>query len=248
MKKITALLLSLMMMLCCCSFAAADGIAPADLKIGAILIGDTSDMGFNYSHMVGLQEMAKVFGISEDQIILLENVADDNHCSDAINELVANECNVIIGNSWGFQTYMMEAATRYPDVYFCHYSGLLSNDTNFCRFNARNYQTRYLQGIAAALRSQTGKLGYVAAFKNAENNVSLNAFALGAQSINPDIEVYVKYTNSWYDPAGESAAANALIDLGCDVLGQYVNTTGPQVAAQARGAVSYTHLTLPTKA
>lgn len=235
MKKIISLLLSLMLLLGCCSIASADGVAASDLMIGAILIGDTSDMGFNYSHQQGLLAMAKECGISEDQIIILENVADDNSCADAINELIANGCNVVIGNSFGFQTYMMEAATANPEVYFCHYSGLLNNDTNFCRFNARNYQTRYLQGIAAAMRSQTGKLGYVAAFKNAENNVSINAFALGAQSINPDIELYVKYTNSWYDPAGETAAAHALIDMGCDVLGQYVNTTGPQVAAQERG-------------
>ena len=236
MKKLVAILLSLTMLLGMAAAASAEGaIAAADLKIGVIMIGDTSDMGFNYSHLVGLQDMQKNLGVNDDQLIILENVADDNSCAEAILELISNGCNVIIGNSFGFQTYMYEAAGQNPNVYFCHYSGMLENDTNFCRFNARNYQTRYLQGIAAAMRSASGKIGFVGAFKNAEVNVSLNAYCLGAQSVNPDIEVYVKYTNSWYDPDGESAAANALIDLGCDVICQYVNTTGPQVAAQNRG-------------
>ena len=235
MKKIISLLVCALLMLGCLSAASADAIPVSDLKIGVIMIGDTSDMGFNYSHLVGLQAMQAALGVTDDQLIILENVSDDNSCADAITELIANGCNVVIGNSFGYQTYIYEAAAQYPDVFFGHYSGLLQNDTNFARFNARNYQTRYLQGIAAALRSKTGKIGFVGAFKNAEVNVSLNAYALGAQSINPEIEVYVKYTNSWYDPAGESAAANALIDLGCDVICQYVNTTGPQVAAQDRG-------------
>lgn len=235
MKKLVAAMLCLALSLMCAVGLANEKIDPSELQIGVIMIGDTSDMGFNYSHLVGLQEMQKNLGIEDHQITILENVADDSTCADAISELISNGCNVIIGNSFGFQTYMYEAAAQHPEVLFCHYSGLLQNDTNFCRFNARNYQTRYLQGIAAAMRSESGKIGFVGAFKNAEVNVSLNAYALGAQSVNPDVTVYVKYTNSWYDPDGETAAANALIDLGCDVICQYVNTTGPQTAAQERG-------------
>ncbi len=235
MKKLVAAMLCLVLAMMCSVGLANEPTDPSQLQIGVIMIGDTSDMGFNYSHLVGLQEMQKKVGVADSQITILENVADDNTCADAISELISNGCNVIIGNSFGFQTYMYEAAQQNPDVLFCHYSGLLQNDTNFCRFNARNYQTRYLQGIAAALRSESGKIGFVGAFKNAEVNVSLNAYTLGAQSINPDITVYVKYTNSWYDPDGETAAANALIDIGCDVICQYVNTTGPQTAAQERG-------------
>ena len=184
MKKLVAAMLCLALSLMCAVGLANEKIDPSELQIGVIMIGDTSDMGFNYSHLVGLQEMQKNLGIEDRQITILENVADDSTCADAISELISNGCNVIIGNSFGFQTYMYEAAAQHPEVLFCHYSGLLQNDTNFCRFNARNYQTRYLQGIAAAMRSESGKIGFVGAFKNAEVNVSLNAYALGAQSVN----------------------------------------------------------------
>lgn len=146
MKKLVAAMLCLALSLMCAVGLANEKIDPSELQIGVIMIGDTSDMGFNYSHLVGLQEMQKNLGIEDHQITILENVADDSTCADAISELISNGCNVIIGNSFGFQTYMYEAAAQHPEVLFCHYSGLLQNDTNFCRFNARNYQTRYLAG------------------------------------------------------------------------------------------------------
>ena len=86
------------------------------------------------------------------------------------------------------------------------------------------------------MKTTAKKIGYVGAFANAEVNQGLNAFALGVQSVCPDAEIIVKYTNSWYDPATEAAAANALLDMGCDIIAQHVDTTGPQAAAGERGA------------
>ena len=85
------------------------------------------------------------------------------------------------------------------------------------------------------MKSESGKLGYVAAFSNSECNSGINAFTLGAQTVNPDIEVLVSYTNSWDNPTGERQAAEALLDAGCDVIAQHVDSTAPQVAAQERG-------------
>ena len=218
---------------------AAEGlqaIAKEDLKIGLMYIGDASDGGYNYAHDKGRAYMQETLGLSDDQIIIKENVAEDNACAEAITELLGAGCNVIFGNSFGFQTYMQEAAAENPSVYFCHATGLLDNGTNMCRYFGRIYQPRYLAGIAAGLKTTTKKIGYVGAFKNAEVNCGLNAFTLGVQSVCPDAEVIVKYTNSWYDPAGETAAADALLDMGCDIIAQHVDTTGPQTAAEARGA------------
>ena len=151
------------------------------------------------------------------------------------HEYLLDHCNLNLPDFLmltGDELYIKSSKDR-EEAFHCPmvHLNLIARETS----NARNYQTRYLQGIAAAMRSESGKIGFVGAFKNAEVNVSLNAYALGAQSVNPDVTVYVKYTNSWYDPDGETAAANALIDLGCDVICQYVNTTGPQTAAQERG-------------
>ena len=118
-----------------------------------------------------------------------------------------------------------------------HATGYKSNGTNFNNYFGRIYQARYLAGIAAGMKTTTNKLGYVSAMgqENSECTGGINAFAMGAYSVNPDCEVYVKVTNSWYDPEGETQAAQALIDAGCDVIAQHCDTPNPQLAAEQAG-------------
>ena len=128
-------------------------------------------------------------------------------------------------------------AEEYPNVIISHGTGYKSNGSNFNNYFGRIYQARYLSGIAAGLKTKTKKVGYVAAWgtENSEVTGGLNAFAMGVYSVNPDAEVYVKTTNSWFDPEGEKQAADALIALGCDVIGQHCDTANPQLAAEAKG-------------
>ena len=210
-------------------------LAKEDLKIGLIYIGDPSDMGYTHAHENGRLYMKEKLGLSDDQMIVKANVSEDSACEDAINELIESGCNIIFGNSFGFGEFMKEAAEEHPEIYFLHATGIYSNDTNLANYFGRVYQPRYLAGIAAAMKSESGKLGYVAAFSNSECNSGINAFTLGAQTVNPDIEVLVSYTNSWDNPTGERQAAEALLDAGCDVIAQHVDSTAPQVAAQERG-------------
>ena len=128
-------------------------------------------------------------------------------------------------------------AAEYPEVYFSHGTGYKSNETNFNNYFGRIYQARYLAGIAAGLKTTTDKVGYVAAYGTelAETCSGINAFALGVQAVNPDAVVYVKTLSSWFDPANETAYAEALIELGCDVIAQHCDTANPQVVAQNAG-------------
>jgi basic membrane protein A len=135
---------------------------------------------------------------------------------------------------------MAELAEAFPDVVFSHGSGYMSNDTNFNNYFGRIYQARYLSGIAAGLKTQSDKIGFVAAMDitNSEVTGGLNAFARGVASVNPDAEVYVKVTNTWFSVDLENQAAEALLDLGCDVIAQHCDTTAPQLAAEKRGVWS----------
>ncbi len=101
----------------------------------------------------------------------------------------------------------------------------------------RIYQARYLAGVAAGLKTKTNKIGYVAAMDNTNSEVTggINAFAMGIESVNPDAKVYVKVTNSWFSPDLEKQAAEALLAMDCDVIGQHCDTTAPQLAAEAKG-------------
>ena len=261
-KKILAAVLALALLLTalvgCSEKPAADDTTPADdgndggevvetagipadqIKIGVIHIGDPADgSGYSYTHDLGIQGMQKNLGLRDDQIVRELNINDSDNAAikTAIENCIAQGCNLIFTTSYGYMDVTADLAEEYPDVYFSHGTGYKSNDVNFNNYFGRIYQARYLAGIAAGLKTKTNKIGYVAAYGTelAETSSGINAFALGAQSVNPDAVVYVKSLNSWFDPNNETAYAEALIAMGCDVISQHCDTANPQVAAENAG-------------
>jgi basic membrane protein A len=223
---------------------AAEGVMPAvakeDLKVGVIHIGNPADgSGYSYTHDQGIVAMQKAVGLEDDQIIRKNNVADDDQTAieTAMRECVEEGCQIIFATSWGYMDACEALAEEYPDVIFSHATGYKSNGVNFNNYFGRIYQSRYLTGIAAGLKTESNKIGYVGAWgkDNAEVTGGCDAFAMGVYSVNPDATVYIKTTNSWYDPEGEKQAAVALINEGCDVIGQHCDTPNPQLAAEEAG-------------
>jgi len=102
----------------------------------------------------------------------------------------------------------------------------------------RMYQPRYLSGIVAGKMTKSNIIGYVAAFPIPEVIRGINAFTLGARSVNPDVQVRVVWTSTWFDPVKEREAAVALLDAGADLIAQHQDTTEPQKAAKERGLSS----------
>lgn len=215
-------------------------VAKEDLKVGVIHIGDPADgAGYSYAHDLGIVGMQQTIGLDDSQIIRKNNVSDSDAVAirTAIEECLEEGCQIIFGTSWGYMDTMEQLAAEYPEVIFSHCSGYKSNGTNFNNYFGRIYQARYLAGVAAGLKTQSDKIGFVAAMgkDNSEVTGGINAFAMGIESVNPDAKVYVKVTNSWFDPTLEQQAAESLLDMGCDVIGQHADTTAPQLAAEARG-------------
>jgi len=206
-----------------------------DLKIAVIYL-DEAVSGWSYAHELGIREAQREFSLSDDQIIRKLNVSETDAAKieSAISEAIAEGANVIVAPSWGFMDVCEQAAGEHPGVIFAHASGYKYNDTNFTNYFGRLYQARYLSGIVAGMKSETGKIGFVAAQGISNNEVTggLDAFAIGAESVNPDAVICVSVTNSWFDPAGERRAAQKLIDEGCDVIAQHCDTAEPQIAAE----------------
>ena len=198
------------------------------IKVGFIFIGSEADQGYSYAHIQGVKEMQEQLGLSDEQILCKFDVAEDSSCDTACRELVEAGCNVIFGNSFGFEDYMLEVAKEYPDVEFCHFTGnqaASSGLENFHNCFGHIYQARYLSGIVAGMLTETNVLGYVTAMPFAECISGFTAFYLGAKSVNPDVTMNVMYTNIWADATLEGQVAQALIDSGCDVLGMHADTT-----------------------
>ena len=183
--------------------------------------------------------MQKNLGLSDDQIVRQLNISDSDTTAirNAIEDCIAQGCNVIFGTSYGYMDTMEALANEHPDVIFSHGTGYKSNGSNLNNYFGRIYQARYLAGIAAGLKTKTNKIGYVSAYGTelAETCSGINAFALGVQSVNPDAVVYVKELKSWFDPANETAYAEALINIGCHVISQHCDTANPQIAAEKAG-------------
>lgn len=255
MKKVLSAVVVLsmtMMLLAGCGSKPADdqgeaaGITKENIKVGVIHIGDPADgSGYSYTHDIGIVEMQNQMGLADEQIIRKNNINDTDPTAieTAIRECIEEGANIIFATSWGYMDTCEALAAEFPDVIFSHGTGYKSNGANFNNYFGRIYQARYLSGIVAGMKTKTNKIGYVAAMgsDNSEVTGGIDAFALGIASVNEDAEVYVKVTNSWYDPEGESAAAQSLVDDGCDVIAQHCDTANPPIVAEKAGvyAIGY---------
>lgn len=218
-------------------------IAKEDLKIGVLYIGGADDTsGYTYAHEIGIQGMAANIGISSSQIVRKEFIDDGDTAAvtQALQECMDEGCNVVFTTSWGYMDETEQFAKDYPDVYFAHGTGYLSNGKNFTNYFGRIYQARYLSGIVAGLKTESNLIGYVSAMgsDNSECTGGIDAFAMGVEAVNPDAKILVAVTNSWFSPEDEQAASDALIAKGCDVLAQHVDTTAPQTTSEANGTWS----------
>ena len=210
---------------------AEGGISKDDIKVGFVYIGKINDEGYTQAHDKGrlaLEEM----GI---ECMYQEEVAENADCEVAIRSLIDQGCNVIYATSFGFMDYVLNVAEEFPDVKFGHCSGYKTAD-NLSTYFGKAYQPRYLSGIVAGMKTQNGKIGYVAAVPIPEVIRGINAFTLGVRSVNPEATVEVIWTNTWYDPAIEKQAAVELLNKGVDIVAQHQDTTAPQIAAQEKGA------------
>ncbi len=219
--------------------AAAADIAKEDIKVGVLYISDPAEgSGYSYTHDLGIQGMQENLGLSSDQIV--RKIVDDSDAQAteaSIRECIDEGCNVIFSTSWGYMETTAAMAEEYPDIYFSHGTGYMSNGKNFNNYFGRIYQARYLSGIVAGMNTKSNLIGYVAAQDSSNSEVTggIDAFAIGVASVNPDAKINVIITNSWYDPEKEEAASRQLLDMGCDVMAQHCDTAYPQTLAQERG-------------
>ncbi|WP_339222956.1 BMP family ABC transporter substrate-binding protein [Paenibacillus sp. FSL H8-0332] len=199
--------------------------------VAFVYIGPPGDGGYTYQHDQGRLYMEKELGIKAD---FVENVPESADAERIITELAQNH-DIVFTTSFGYMDFTLNVAGKFPNVKFLHASGYKTAE-NMGTYFGKNYQASYLSGIAAGKMTKKNHLGYVGAFPISEVIYNLNAFTLGAQSVNPAVKVDVVWTNTWYDPATERQAAISLLDKGADVLLAYQDSPATLQAAAERGA------------
>ena len=224
------------------------GIAKEDLKVGVIYIGDENE-GYTAAHMKGIDEMEEKLGLDDSQIIEKTLIGEDEGCYDAAADLADQGCQIIFANSFGHETYILEAAGEYPEVQFCHATGTQaasSGLSNMHNYFDSIYEARYVSGVVAGMKlngmiadgtitEDTAKIGYVGAFPYAEVISGFTSFYLGAKSQCPSATMEVQYTNSWADMSGEAEVPAKLNDDGCVLISQHADTTGAPTACETAG-------------
>jgi basic membrane protein A len=213
--------------------AADGGEAVETFKVAFVHVGPTADKGWSWAHDQGAKYLEnKMPGV---EITTLESIAEGPDSQRVFEDLAADGNQLIFGTSFGYMDPMLAAAENFPDVAFMHATGFKTSENMGNYFGAAE-EGRYLSGMAAGERTETGKIGYVAAFAIPEVLRGINAFTLGVREVNPDAEVQVVWTSTWFDPPKEGDAAQALLDSGADVIAMHQDTSAPGQAAEAAGA------------
>ncbi len=223
-----------------------------EVKVGFIFLHDensTYDKNFIDAAIAACEDL----GIEYAQ---KTQIPESNACYDAAVELIeVDGCNVIFADSFGHESFLINAAKEYKDVEFCHATGTQAHTADLANFHnafASIYEGRYLAGVAAGMKlnemiaageitAEEAKMGYVGAFTFAEVISGYTSFYLGAKSVCPTVTMDVKFTGSWYDEKAEKEAAQALINGGCVLISQHADSMGAPTACETAGVpnVSY---------
>ena len=195
-------------------------------SVGYVLVGPKNDGGWSMRHSQGFESLTK----HGYKVTMVESVAEAD--SEKVFSKLARKHDIVFGTSFGFMEGMVRASNKYPDTIFMHATGYKGNDSNLDNYVCHSFQARYLSGIAAGMLTKTNKIGVVGSHPIPEIIRNINALTLGAQSVNPDIEVSIVWINSWFDPPKDMDAAKVLANHNNDIL--YTTTDSPSVVILAQ--------------
>ena len=252
MKKLVALLICLTLCLGALSAFAADPVAKENVKVGYIFLHDENST-YDRNFLNAAQATCEKLGI---QYVIKTNIPEGQECYEAAAEFVEDEgCNIIFADSFGHESFMMNAAVDYPAVQFCHATGTQAHTAGIANYHnafASIYEGRFLAGVAAGLKlnemiaagqfaAEDAKVGYVGAYPYAEVKSGYTSFFLGVRSVCPTATMEVTFTNSWYDEALEKEGAQLLISRGAKLISQHADSMGAPTACETAGVpnVSY---------
>jgi len=254
MYKTFAVVLCALFVLTACATPAAPTAAPAPtqpptqptaapaatkgpcLVVGALYGGPKNDAGYNQAMYESMVEMTK--SIACVKLIEAENVPDEAGAKTTMENMMQQGAKLIFATAFNHQNPAFELAKTHKDVIFEHAGGWMMSD-NFANYYGAPPNGWYAMGVAAGLMTKSNKLGFVAAFPMGWTTTFINAFTLGARSVNPKVQTIVAYTFNWGDRAKEADATSSLINQGVDLITMHVDSPSTVIStAESRGVYS----------
>lgn len=209
---------------------------PQESLVGVVIPGQVEELGWNGTHYKGIVSASQELGA---KVLLIEDIKENSGlCRGAVDSLIHAGARMIILGSYNYADEIADVIRNHPEImFYCCAASL--RDENYKVYFARVYQARYLSGILAGLSTRNNRIGYVAAMNNIEVNRGINAFTLGARSVNPDARVFVAWTGSWDDAEREKANVDVLVDsFNVDLVTYHQNQDWVLGEAEARGILS----------
>jgi basic membrane protein A and related proteins len=216
-----------------CGGGGSSGTSPSSGQVKAawIYVGPTTDHGWTQAHDEGRKYVEQQLG-SAVKTTYKENVPEGPQVAQVVEDLIRDGNKIIFGTSFGFQDAMYDEAVKHPDVKFEQATGT-KTAANMAEYFGAAEDADYLTGMALGAATKKGKIGFVAPFPIPEVIREINAIALGAQTTHPGATVQVVWTNTWFDPTKEKQAAQSLISVGVDAIGQGQDSPATGDAAKA---------------
>src|SRR6185437_11272304 len=205
--------------------------------VAFVYLGNPGDAGWTFAHDQGSKEAQAQFG-NKIRITRIENVPESADSERVFRDLANKGNKIIFGTSFGYQDFELKVAKDFPDTVFLHATGY-KKAPNFGTYDVRMYEGAYLAGVAAGYVTKTNTLGFVASVPIPEVVRNINAYTLGARSVNPKVHTKVIWINSWFDPGKEKQAAETLIGQGADVLLQNTDSSAVLQTAQDKGVYAF---------
>jgi len=218
------------------ALVATPALAQQKLKVGFIYVGPVGDFGWSYQHDQGRKAIEKALG-DKVETSFIESVPEADSAR-SIEQLARTGHKLIFTTSFGYMEPTLQIAKKYPDVKFEHATGF-KRDKNVSTYSAKFHEGRYIIGQIAGKMTKSNTIGYVGAFPIPEVVAGINAFYLGALSVNPNVKIKIVWANSWFDPGKEADAAKALLDQGVDIITQHTDSPAPLQQAAARGKFAF---------
>ena len=215
--------------------AAAKPLAEGErLKVGIIFVGSQRDLGWNQAAAAGADYVEQA--LPDVEIVRAENVPETVEVQAVAEQMIRDGASIVIPTSFGHSGPVKAIIDKHPEVMFLHL-GDLEIFENYGSFFANIWQLEYAAGRAAGTVTKSNKLGFIAAFPIPPSLLNINAFHLGAQSVNPEVETTVVFTGDWCDPAKQVTAVNTMTDAGVDALSLQQDCTKTVVEAAERAGV-----------
>ncbi|WP_138468283.1 BMP family ABC transporter substrate-binding protein [Poseidonocella sp. HB161398] len=217
--------------------AATAALAADPVKVGFVYVGPVNDGGWSQHHHEAAMKLKEHFG-DAIELVEQESVPEGPDAERVMTQMALTGADIIFATSFGYMDQVEAVAGKFPNVKFEHATGYKSGP-NFANYSARFYEGRAVMGTIAGMMTESNKIGYLASFPIPEVIRGINSSYIHAKKVNPDVEIRVVWLNTWYDPAKEADATQALVEQGVDVVLAHTDSTAPLATLEKSGGYGF---------